>query len=182
MLLFIAWKWPLKLIIFQNSVRNKKFLQNRPEMSCNINSIKTGLVGIKWGFSGTHRTSYISKNSNLYPRQSRITLPTLLWDTLYVGMHSFCFWAKTCAFLLDGVAWVHRKMFRWRRLSYPFIHLQKTSGFFNFHWFTWGNILPHVQYHCLVRPSFPTCAVPPIIFELSVPIFRHVQYHPICMT
>ena len=41
-----------------------------------------------------------------------------------------------------------------------------------------GNILPHVQYHCLVRPSFPTCAVPPIIFELSVPIFRHVQYHP----
>ena len=41
-----------------------------------------------------------------------------------------------------------------------------------------GNILPHVQYHCLVRPSFPTCAVPPIIFELSVPIFQHVQYHP----
>ena len=39
---------------------------------------KTALVGIKWSFSGTHRTSYISKNLNLYPHQSRITFYTLL--------------------------------------------------------------------------------------------------------
>ena len=36
----------------------------------------------KRGFSGTHRTSYTNKNSNLYPYQRRITLHTLLWDTL----------------------------------------------------------------------------------------------------
>ena len=41
-----------------------------------------------------------------------------------------------------------------------------------------GNIFPHVQFHFLVRPSFPTCAVPVLIFELSVPIFPHVQFHP----
>ena len=43
---------------------------------------------------------------------------------------------------------------------------------------TRGNIFPHVQFHFLVRPSFPTCAVPVLIFELSVPIFPHVQFHP----
>ena len=42
----------------------------------------------------------------------------------------------------------------------------------------WGNILPHVQFHFLVRTSSPTCAVPPFIFELSVPILPHVQFHP----
>ena len=30
-------------------------------MACNINSMKTGQIGKKWGFSGTHRTSYIKK-------------------------------------------------------------------------------------------------------------------------
>ena len=39
-----------------------------------------------------------------------------------------------------------------------------------------GNILPHVQFHFLVRPSFATCAVPALIFELSVPILPHVQF------
>ena len=28
----------------------------------------------------------VSKNPNLYPRQSKITLPTLLWDTLYIPL------------------------------------------------------------------------------------------------
>ena len=52
-------------------------------MACNINWIKIGCVGDNWSFSGTYRTSYISKNLNIYPHQSRITLYTLLWDTLY---------------------------------------------------------------------------------------------------
>ena len=39
-----------------------------------------------------------------------------------------------------------------------------------------GNIFPHVQFHFLVRPSFATCAVPALIFELSVPILPHVQF------
>ena len=34
-------------------------------------------------FSWTCRTKNISKNENLHPHQSRITLPSLLWDTLY---------------------------------------------------------------------------------------------------
>ena len=40
------------------------------------------------------------------------------------------------------------------------------------------NILPHVQFQCLVRPSFPTCMVPVKIFELSVPLLPHVQFQP----
>ena len=33
-----------------------------PKVARNIDSIKTGQIGKKWGFSGTHRTSYIKKN------------------------------------------------------------------------------------------------------------------------
>ena len=40
------------------------------------------------------------------------------------------------------------------------------------------NILPHVRFQCLVRPSFPTCTVPVKIFELSVPLLPHVQFQP----
>ena len=40
------------------------------------------------------------------------------------------------------------------------------------------NILPHVRFHCLVCTSFPTCTVPVRIFELSVPLLPHVQFHP----
>ena len=68
-------------VTFKLFLNQKKFahFQIGPQMVHNIDSKKkTALVGIKWGFSGTHRTSYISKNPNLYPRQSRITLPTLL--------------------------------------------------------------------------------------------------------
>ena len=73
-----------------------------------------------------------------------------------------------------------RKMFigMLQNYLYFFILNQLPAGSDKKDRYFWGNILPHVQYHCLVRPSFPTCAVPPIIFELSVPIFRHVQYHP----
>jgi hypothetical protein len=46
-------------------------------------------LGKKWGFSVTHRTSYISKNPNLYPHQARVTLYTLLWDTLYIDHSLF---------------------------------------------------------------------------------------------
>ena len=40
------------------------------------------------------------------------------------------------------------------------------------------NILPHVRFQCLFRPSFPTCTVPVKIFELSVPLLPHVQFQP----
>ena len=42
----------------------------------------------------------------------------------------------------------------------------------------WGNIFPHVWFQLLVCTSFPTCTVPVCIFELSVPLFPHVQFHP----
>ena len=38
------------------------------------------------GFSATHRTSYIKRNINACPHQSRITFHTLLWDTLYLSI------------------------------------------------------------------------------------------------
>ena len=37
--------------------------------------------------SRTRRTQNISKNQYRYPHQSRITLPSLLWDTLYWYVH-----------------------------------------------------------------------------------------------
>ena len=40
------------------------------------------------------------------------------------------------------------------------------------------NVLPHVRSFFLVRTSSPTCTVPLFIFELSVPILPHVQFHP----
>jgi hypothetical protein len=47
---------------------------------------KTGSIVKKWGSSGIHRTSYTRKNPNVYPPQSRITLHTLPWDTLYINI------------------------------------------------------------------------------------------------
>ena len=41
-----------------------------------------------------------------------------------------------------------------------------------------GNIFPHVRFQLLVCTSFPTCTVPVCIFELSLPLFPHVQFHP----
>ena len=41
-------------------------------------------------FSWTRRNQNISKNHNLYLYQSKITLPGLLWDTLY--LHSQLLW------------------------------------------------------------------------------------------
>ena len=46
------------------------------------------------------------------------------------------------------------------------------------HVVSWGNIFPHVRFQLLVCTSFPTCTVPVCIFELSVPLFPHVQFHP----
>ena len=52
-------------------------------MERNINWIKTNKLGINGPISWTHRTQNSSKNQNLYPQQSQITLFTLPWDTLY---------------------------------------------------------------------------------------------------
>ena len=44
---------------------------------------------IKLPFSQTPRIQNISKNHNLYPHQREITLPGLLWDTLYLIIKTF---------------------------------------------------------------------------------------------
>jgi hypothetical protein len=41
-------------------------------------------LGLQAIFEQGDRISYVSKKSNLYPHQSRITLYTLLSDTLYI--------------------------------------------------------------------------------------------------
>ena len=53
----------------------------------NIKKIKTDEFSIKVPFSWTHRTQNISKNQNLYPQKSQITLFTLPWDTLYFYLY-----------------------------------------------------------------------------------------------
>ena len=53
----------------------------------------------KWGSSGTHRTSHITKKPNLYPHQSIITLYTLLWDTLYSVSNLRMFFSSSLIFL-----------------------------------------------------------------------------------
>ena len=47
--------------------------------------------------SGIHRTSYTRKNPNLYPHQSRITLHTLQWDTLYQKIWEICLVKQQCS-------------------------------------------------------------------------------------
>ena len=49
-----------------------------------MNWIKTDELGINGSISWTCRIQNISKNQNLYLRQSQITLFTLPWDTLYI--------------------------------------------------------------------------------------------------
>ena len=56
-----------------------------------------------------YRTTFITKNPNLYPHQRRITLYTLLWDTLYVlqltgtlSNHNNVLKAKIIGFLLTN--------------------------------------------------------------------------------
>ena len=53
-------------------------------MAHNIKKIKTGEFGIKVPFSRTCRVQDISQNHNVYLHQRKITLPGLLWDTLYI--------------------------------------------------------------------------------------------------
>ena len=53
-------------------------------MAHNIKKIKTGEFGIKVPFSRTCRIQDISQNHNLCLHQRKITLPGLLWDTLYI--------------------------------------------------------------------------------------------------
>ena len=48
---------------------------------------KTDDWNINGHLSWKRRIQNISKNQNLYPHQSRITLFTLLWDTLYVLLY-----------------------------------------------------------------------------------------------
>ena len=68
-------------------------MQIEPKMARNIDSLNTGYVGKNWGFSGTHRTYYISKNLNIYPILTRaellITLcyeiPCTYFNVLFIG-------------------------------------------------------------------------------------------------
>ena len=79
-------KWPLKLKIIQNSLRNKRCLQIGPQKDQNINWIKTDKLGMYDPISWRHRTQNIIKNQKLYPQQSQITLFTLPWDMYPVSL------------------------------------------------------------------------------------------------
>jgi hypothetical protein len=57
------------------------------KFDCIIISLKTDELGINSPISWTSRTQNISKNLNIYPHESRITLFTFLWDTLYKKGH-----------------------------------------------------------------------------------------------
>ena len=83
LLLIISKKRHFKARILQNLLKNKNCLLIEPQMARNINLIKTGQRGKKWGFSAIHRTSNTRRKSNLHPHQSQFTLSTLQRDTLY---------------------------------------------------------------------------------------------------
>ena len=93
-------------IIQNKSLRNKRYLQIGPQMEQTINWIKIYKLGINGPISWTHRTQNISKNQNLYPQQSQITLFTLPWDTLY----SVHYWNKVMKFLSVQL-WIMSKCF-----------------------------------------------------------------------
>ena len=57
----------------------------------NIKSRKTDEWGINGPISWTRSTKNVSKSPNLHPQWGRITLFTLLWDTLYVCFSTILF-------------------------------------------------------------------------------------------
>ena len=69
----------------------------------NIKSRKTDEWGINGPISWTRSTKNVSKSPNLHPQWGRITLFTLLWDTLYVCFSIFFFWILTSNF--DRAIW-----------------------------------------------------------------------------
>ena len=83
--LVFAWVWPLKL-----ELRNSKFTKEQEKFAnWAIDGAQHQFSKNWWSrhksgvpFSWICRTQNISKNKNLYPHQSKINLPGLLWDTL----------------------------------------------------------------------------------------------------
>ena len=80
--------------------------------------------------------------------------------------------------------WIHPMDWKsfsfWIQVHLSLLEIWSAQRFFEaqFSSFWWGNIFPHVRFKLLVCTSFPTCTVPVCIFELSVPLFPHVQFHP----
>ena len=72
--LFFAWKW-LKLQMIENSLWNMRCLRFWKIDGAHHHFIKNWSISHKWPY-------LMNKNQNLYPHESRITLPSLLWDTL----------------------------------------------------------------------------------------------------
>ena len=76
----------------RNTLRNKIFWLIEPWADGAQHQKKTDDFGIKVPFSLTSRIRNTSKIHNLYLHQSKITLPGLLWNTLY-----YDFWApRSC--------------------------------------------------------------------------------------
>ena len=63
-------------------IKEQEYLTNWTIDGAQHQKNKTDAFGIKLPFSWTRRIQNISKNQNLYPHQSRITLYSLQWDTL----------------------------------------------------------------------------------------------------
>ena len=101
LLLIITKKRHFKAKILQNLLRNKNCLLIEPQMARNINLIKTGQRGKKWGFSAIHRTSNTRRKSNLHPHQSQFTLSTLQRDTLYLTWTIVDIWPTTTYLILS---------------------------------------------------------------------------------
>ena len=95
--IFFTWKSPLKVKIIQNLLRKEEILTNWTIGGVHYQKINTDEFGIKAPFSWTCRIQNINKNYNIYLHQSHITLPGLLWDTLYLRQS---IWETYCKYHL----------------------------------------------------------------------------------
>ena len=71
----------------------------------NIKSRKTDEWGINGPISWTSSTKNVSKSPNLHPQWGRITLFTLLWDTLYVCFSIFFFFNFDIKLWQSNLVW-----------------------------------------------------------------------------
>ena len=95
------------------------YLKKAPKSQNNSKFIKEQEIWTNWTIDGaqhqknknwwiwhwTCRIQNISKNHNLYLHQSKITLPGLLWDTLYVKIYSASFSFNLVFISMNNYKW-----------------------------------------------------------------------------
>ena len=117
-------KQPLKLKIFQNSLRNKKCLKNGPEMGCNINSKKL-VKKAKNGVSQEHIGSLILAKIYIF---TRCKLLFTLWDEIPCILKFIVNNSSKCRGVMIQKSTLKRFVSHWKCVHPTWIFARKNAG------------------------------------------------------